>query len=128
MTRILIADDNQNVRRALRAMLEEVAEWTVCGEAIDGNDAVHRALDVKPDLIILDFQMPGMNGLQAAFEIAKGAPDTPVLLCTAHLSSALLGEARRVGIRGAVTKSISAEIVNGVRALLRRESFFSGAL
>lgn len=128
MTRILIADDNQYVRRALRALLEEDAEWTVCGEAIDGNDAVHRALDVKPDLIILDFQMPGMNGLQAAFEIAKDAPDTPVLLCTAHLSSALLGEARRVGIRGAVTKSISTDIVNGVRALLRRESFFSGAL
>jgi len=125
MTRILIADDNLNVRRALRALLEEDADWIVCGEAMDGTEAVLRAHDMKPDLIILDFQMPAMNGLQAAREIAKECPDTPVLLCTAHLSSALLGEARRVGIRGAVPKSISAEIINGVRALLRHESFYS---
>lgn len=128
MTRILIADDDQYVRRALRALLEEDKEWKVCGEAVDGNDAVHRAIDMKPDLVILDFQMPGMNGLQAAREIVKETPETPVLLCTAHLSNALLGEARRAGFSGAVPKSISSEIVNGVKALLRHESFFSAAV
>ncbi|MBZ5641167.1 MAG: response regulator transcription factor [Acidobacteriia bacterium] len=124
MPRILIADDNSNVRRALRALLEEDADWIVCGEAIDGGDAVVRAHNMKPDLIILDFQMPVMNGLQAAREIAKENPETPVLLCSAHLSTALLGEARRAGIRGAVSKSTSTEIIDGVRTLLRRECFF----
>src|ERR1700737_4718339 len=124
MTRILIADDNSQVRRVLRNLVEQDADWKVCGEAIDGGDAVERTRETHPDLIVLDFQMPVMNGLQAACEIAKVAPDVPVLLCTAHLSSHLLGEAQRVGIQGAVSKSRAGDIVNGIRALLRHESFF----
>src|ERR1700680_1437405 len=123
MTRILIADDNSQVRRALRNLVEQDAEWKVCGEAIDGGDAVRRAKDTHPDLIFLDFQMPVMNGLEAAREIAKVAPDIPVLLCTGHLSINLIDEAQRVGIHGAVSKSRVTDIVNGIRALLRHESF-----
>lgn len=126
MTRILIADDNPQVRRALRALLEQVSGWRVCGEATDGRDVVQRAMDMKPDLIVLDFQMPGMNGLQAACEIAKIAHDIPLLLCSAHLTGVLVAEARRAGIHGAVSKSNSTEILNGVRALLRHDTFFCG--
>jgi len=124
MTRILIADDSPQVRRVLRNLLEQDAEWEVCGEAIDGGDAVQRTKETHPDLVVLDFQMPVMNGLQAASEIAKVAPEVPVLLCTAHLSLPLIGEARRIGIQGAVSKSKASDIVNGVRALLRHEPFF----
>lgn len=122
--RILIADDSTLVRRVLRNLLEQDADWEVCAEAIDGGEVVQRTLESHPDLIVLDFQMPVMNGLQAAREIAKVAPNVPVLLCTAHLSVNLMGEARRVGIQGAVSKFKSGDIVEAIKALLRRELFF----
>src|ERR1700674_3936243 len=125
MTRILIADDSPQVRRVLRNLLEQDAEWEVCGEAIDGGDAVQRTKETHPDLIVLDFQMPVMNGLQAASEIAKVAPDVPVFLSTAHLSLHLIDEAQRVGILGAVSNSRETDIVNEMRASLRQNSFFS---
>ncbi len=124
MTRILIADDNANARRALRNLVEQDADWKVCGEAIDGGDAVLRAKETNPDLIVLDFQMPVMNGLQAAREISKAVPEVQVLLCTAHLSPNLIDEAQRVGIHGAVSKSSAIDVVKGIRALLRHELFF----
>jgi DNA-binding NarL/FixJ family response regulator len=124
MTRILIADDSLPVRRVLRSLVEQESDWKVCGEAIDGGEAVQRAKETNPDLIVLDFQMPVMNGLQAAREIAKVAPDVLVLLCTAYLSLNLIDEAQRLGIHGAVSKSRATDIVNGIRALLRREPFF----
>ena len=125
MTRILIADDSPHVRRALRNLVEEHDEnWEVCGEATDGRQAVQRTTETNPDLIVIDFQMPIMDGLHAATEIAKVAPDVPLLLCTAHLSSSLITEARRVGIQGAVSKSSANDIVDGIHALLRHEPFF----
>src|ERR1700737_4075323 len=113
MTRILIADDNSQVRRVLRNLVEQDADWKVCGEAIDGGDAVERTRETHPDLIVLDFQMPVMNGLQAAREIAKVAPDVPVLLGPPHFSTPLWGETKRVGIQGAVSKSRAGDIVKG---------------
>jgi DNA-binding NarL/FixJ family response regulator len=124
MTRILIADDSSQVRHALRNLVEQDADWKVCGEANNGGEAVQRTMETHPDLVVLDFQMPVMNGLQVAREIAKFAPDVLVLLCTAHLSLYLIDEAQRVGIRGAVSKSRASDIVDGIRALLRHESFF----
>ena len=124
MTRILIADDSPQVRSVLRHLVEQDASWEVCAEAIDGQEAVQRTRESHPDLVVLDFQMPVMDGLQAAREIVKVAPAIPVLLCSAHLSAILIGEARRIGIMGAVPKSNASSIVNGIRALLRHESFF----
>jgi DNA-binding NarL/FixJ family response regulator len=124
MTRILIADDSPQVRSVLRHLVEQDASWEVCAEAIDGQEAVQRTRESHPDLVVLDFQMPVMDGLQAAREIVKVAPAVPVLLCSAHLSAILIGEARRIGIMGAVPKSNASSIVNGIRALLRHESFF----
>ena len=124
MARILIADDNALVRHMLRALLEQHMGWHICGEASDGGEAIQRTLETRPDLIVLDFQMPVMNGLQAAQEIARVAPGVPVLLCTAHLSRHLMGEAREAGIQGAVSKSRGGDIVKGINALLRHESFF----
>ena len=124
MTRILIADDNPQVLRALCHLVEQDSQWKVCAVAVDGRDAVQRVKETSPDVVVLDYQMPAMNGLQAAEEIAKVAPDVPVLLCTAHLSAALVHQAKRAGIDGAVSKLGASDILNGIRALLRHEQYY----
>lgn len=123
-TRILIADDNSPVRSGLRHLLENQPNWRVCGEAVDGVDAIVKSRELNPDLIVLDFIMPRANGLEAAIEITKTQPTVPILLCSMYLSAPLLEQARRVGIRGAVSKTNVGEIVDGVEALLGRKEFF----
>jgi DNA-binding NarL/FixJ family response regulator len=124
MNRILVVDDNTQVRHAIRNLVEQDKNWQVCAEAADGGDAVQRVRELNPDVVVLDFQMPVMNGLQAAREIAKVAPEVQILLCSAHLSPDLINEAQRIGIHGAVSKSIATDLVRGIRALLRHELFF----
>ena len=122
--RILIVDDSAAVRRGLRALLEQSPEWQVCGEAVDGRDAVLMAQQLHPDLILMDFLMPNMNGLEAAREIAKLSPRPPILMLTMYMSRQLVEEARKAGIRGALHKSETAKVVSALQALLRRETFF----
>ena len=122
--RILIVDDSLLVRRRLRDLLQQHPDWRVCGEAANGQDAITRATELNPDVIVLDFLMPGMNGMQAAREIGKLIPDVPILMFTTHLSRQLVEEARNVGIRGAVAKSDARHVIDGLEALLRHESFF----
>jgi DNA-binding NarL/FixJ family response regulator len=112
------------VRHAIRNLVEQDKNWQVCAEAADGGDAVQRVRELNPDVVVLDFQMPVMNGLEAAREIAKVAPEVQILLCSAHLSPDLINEAQRIGIHGAVSKSIATDLVRGIRALLRHELFF----
>jgi len=127
MTRFFIVDDSQTLRRSLRLLIEQNPEWMVCAEAVDGREAVERVAENHPDLIILDFSMPVMNGIQAALEITKLVPDVPILLCTLYISSELVNQARRVGIQGAVSKAETGLLIQGINALLRRESFYSTA-
>lgn len=123
-TRILIVDDSPLVRQRLRDLLQQHPDWEVCGEAANGQDAITRARELSPDVIVLDFLMPGMNGMQAAREIGKVIPDVPILMFTTYLSQQLVEEARNVGIRGAVAKSDARYVIDGLEALLRNESFF----
>ena len=123
-TRILIVDDSPLVRQRLRDLLQQHPDWRVCGEAANGQDAITQASELTPDVIVLDFLMPGMNGMQAAREIGKLIPDVPILMFTTHLSRQLVEEARNVGIRGAVAKSDARYVIDGLEALLRNESFF----
>jgi DNA-binding NarL/FixJ family response regulator len=123
-TRILIVDDSPLVRQRLRDLLQQHPDWEVCGEAANGQDAITRARELSPDVIVLDFLMPGMNGMQAAREIGKLIPDVPILMFTTYLSRQLVEEARNVGIRGAVAKSDARYVIDGLEALLRNESFF----
>ena len=123
-TRILIVDDSPLVRQRLRDLLQQHPHWQVCGEAANGQEAIARARELSPDIIVLDFLMPGMNGMQAAREIGKLIPDVPILMFTTYLSRQLVEEARNVGIRGAVAKSDARHVVDGLEALLRNESFF----
>jgi DNA-binding NarL/FixJ family response regulator len=123
-TRILIADDNPHVRRALRNLLERHEDWEVCGEAIDGRDAIRKAQQLSPDLVVIDFLMPGLNGLDAAREINESVPGARVLMCSMYVSPQLTEVAKRSGIRGAVSKTGISQLTKGVEAVLRNETYF----
>ena len=123
-SRILIVDDHAAVRRGLRRLLEESPEWQVVGEAIDGREAVEKTRELSPDLIVMDFLMPSMNGLEASRVITKLAHHPPILMLTMFMSRQLVEEARRAGVRGAIHKSETSKVVSGLQALLRRETFF----
>ena len=103
MKRILIADDNATVRRGLRGLIEHNQEWDVCGEAVNGRDAIYQAHELHPDVLLLDLSMPEMNGFDAAAEVARLDPDVQILLCTIQLSSYVVREAEKRGIQGAVS-------------------------
>ena len=124
MTRILIADDSLPIRCGLRTLVELNSEWQVCGEAVDGADAVEKAHQLAPDLILMDFSMPHMDGVQAAQEIAKSGTGIPILLVTLNLSSEIMELARNAGLRGAMSKSEISKLPYAIKALQRGETFF----
>ena len=124
LVRILVADDSPAIRRCLRGLLDHHADWRVCDEASNGKEAVERFQKAKPDLIVIDFQMPEMNGLDAARHIFDLSPETPILMVTIHLSKQLSEEARKVGIQGACVKGDIGCVLDGVDALLRHETYF----
>ena len=122
---ILIVDDDSSIRMLLRRLLENHASWEVC-EASSGPEAVEKTIQLAPDLVILDLAMPGMNGLQAAREIAKINPSLPMLLASVEEVSAHLARAaRECGFRGAVTKSKGTEVVRAAEALFTNETYFA---
>lgn len=119
-----MVDDNPAVRNYLRALLEQQDSWQVCDEARTGREAIQRVEKNPPDLILLDFQMPDLNGLDVAREIARIFPQIPILMVTIHLSKQLTQEARRAGIRGTCAKSDVGSIVEAVDALLHAGTYF----
>lgn len=124
MVRILVVDDNPAVRHYLRAILEQQTAWQVCDEARTGGEALQRVKKAPPDLILLDFQMPDLNGLDVARQISEMFPRIPILMVTIHLSTQLAEAARRVGVRGACAKSDVGSIVQAVEALLHEQTYF----
>ena len=124
MVRILLVDDNPPVRHYLRALLEQQSTWQVCAEARTGKEALQRVEKNPPDMILLDFQMPDLNGLDVARQITKLFPEIPILMVTIHLSKQLAVEARRAGIRGACAKSDVGSIVEAVDTLLHAGTYF----
>lgn len=123
--RILIADDSRTVRRSLRALLEQHPDWTVCAEAVDGADAVAKAQECGPDVMVFDFFMPGMTGVEAAAILHNVLPSVPILIVTLYISAQLIAQAKSVGIKGAVSKSDIRQIVFGVEALANQRTFFN---
>lgn len=91
-TQILIADDLELVRKGLRAVLENQPGWKVCGEAVNGRQAVELARQLGPDVIVLDVSMPELNGLEATRQIRKAIPNAEVLVLTMHESEQLVSE------------------------------------
>jgi len=124
VVRILVADDNPAVRNYLRSLLEQRSTWRVCDEARTGGEVIQRVKTNPPDMILLDFQMPDLNGLDVARQISGMFPEIPILMVTIHLSKQLAEEARRAGIRGACAKTDVGSIVEAVDALLHEQTYF----
>jgi DNA-binding NarL/FixJ family response regulator len=122
--RILVVDDSQLMRRCLRTLLEQRDAWKVCCEASNGKEAIEKAKQASPDVIVLDFQMPEMNGLDAAKEIRRQSPEVPILMVTLHVSPQLEDQAKRVGIRGACNKGNIQCVVDGVDTLLHHGTYY----
>jgi DNA-binding NarL/FixJ family response regulator len=120
-TRILIADDDAPIRGLVRRILEEHPGWEVCGEAIDGQEAVSKTLALAPDIVVLDLAMPEKNGLQAAREIAQASPHLPMVLLTVEDSTDLTLAAQEAGIRLTICKSNGTEVVQGIEWLLHEQ-------
>jgi DNA-binding NarL/FixJ family response regulator len=124
--RILIADDHELVRRGVRTLLEGEAGWKVVAEVRDGQEAVDKATELKPEVAILDIGMPRLNGLDAARRIKKAVPQIKVLILTMHDSEHLAWEVLKAGARGYVTKSDTArDLVLAIEALRRDKTFFT---
>jgi DNA-binding NarL/FixJ family response regulator len=117
-TRFLIVDDSDLVRRSLRMVLQANPDWEICGEAADGVSAVEMFKELRPNIVILDFQMPGINGIETARRMAEIAPAIPVVLFTQHASADLERHALEVGIRSVVSKTNAFPMVGMIESLL----------
>jgi len=127
--RILIADDHAVVRRGIRALLEDEPGLEVCGEAIDGHDAVEYVKKYQPELVLLDLTMPGANGLEALREIHEIAPKTQILILTMHFSEDVARAAFQAGAQGYVLKSdADVDLVSAVRNAQENKPFFTKRL
>jgi DNA-binding NarL/FixJ family response regulator len=124
--RILIADDHNLVRRGLRALIESRPGWQVCGEAHTGREAAAKAEQMKPDVVILDISMPGLNGVEAARRIRKSSPNTEILILSVHYSDQLIRDILDAGARGYVMKSDSdRDLIVAVQAMADHKPFFT---
>jgi DNA-binding NarL/FixJ family response regulator len=117
-TKFLLVDDSELVRKSLRTVLQANPEWEICGEAADGETAVEMFKELHPNIVILDFQMPGINGIETARRMSEIAPAVPVVLFTQHASPDLEQHARDVGIRSVVSKTNAFPMVGMIEALL----------
>jgi len=127
--RILIADDHGIVRGGMRLLLERQPDIEVVAEAVDGLDAVEKALSVKPDLCVLDVSMPRMTGLQATRQIRAHLPATRVLILSMHDDERYLFDALKAGAAGYVLKrEVDHALLDAVRALSRGEAFLTNAV
>src|SRR5947208_7464668 len=118
--RIFIADDHEVVRKGLMSLLQAQPDWEVCGEAADGREAVDKAQQLKPDVVILDIGMPSLNGLEATRQILKSNPQAKVLILTLHDSDQVVREVLNAGARVFLLKSDTArDMVVAADALWR---------
>jgi two-component system, NarL family, sensor kinase len=123
--RILIADDHEVMRRGVRGLLESHDEWAVCGEAFEGREVVVKSRELRPDLIIMDINMPGLTGIDAAQQIRKENPSAKILFFSVHESAQTVREVVNVGAQGYVAKSRAGhDLVDAVRNVLDGGTFF----
>lgn len=124
--RILLADDHGLVRRGARALLQSRRGWKVVGEAVDGGDAVQKAIALKPDVAIIDISMPEFDGIEATRRIRKAVPDTNVLVLSLHESDQMVRHALDAGARGYILKSDLTEcLVKAVKAVSDGKRFLT---
>jgi len=126
--RILVVDDHELVRRGIRSLLATDASLTLCGEAVDGLDAIEKTRALHPDIVVMDVSMPRMNGLDATREIKRIFPEVEIVIVTQHEAPELLRQAINAGARGYVVKSaISADLLTAISNVKSRELFVRAA-
>lgn len=123
--RLVIADDHDVVREGVRSVIESYDEYTVCGEAANGVEAVKRTLDCDPNVVILDITMPVMNGLDAARQIHQKKPNTPIIILSMHEYSGRDDEFANAGIKGYVSKSKAADdLIHAIQTVSSGQTYF----
>jgi DNA-binding NarL/FixJ family response regulator len=128
VTRILVVDDFDVVRRGVISLIREKTAWEVVGEASHGLEAVEKAAELKPDVVILDANLPQLSGWEAAPLIRKAVPTCRILFLSQHDGVYAIRHAVRAGASGYVCKSDAAqELVKGIQAVLRQEEFFTSS-
>lgn len=117
--RILIVDDSAIIRHTIRACIEHNTDWEVCGEAENGKVAVEKVRQLRPDVVTLDWQMPVMNGLEAAREISRLAPRPTMLMITLHENMLSAREAQAAGIQEILSKTdrVSEHLIASLRTV-----------
>src|ERR1700686_1372038 len=124
--RILIADDHDLMRRGLKALVESHPGWQVCDEAHTGREAVAKAEQIKPDIVILDISMPELNGVDAARNIRMASPTTEILILSLHYSAPLIRAVLDAGARGYIMKSDpDHDLINALEKLANHRPFFT---
>lgn len=127
--RILLVDDYTPVRRGLRALLETHPDWKVADEATNGQEAVEKALQARPDVIVLDIEMPQMNGLEAARRIHAASPNAAILIFSQYDSEQVVLDALRAGAQGYLFKSDAAQdLLPAVEAVSQHRAYVSSTL
>ena len=125
--RVLIADDHALLRSGLRAILESRADLEVCGEASNGEEAVQKTQDLRPDFVILDITMPVMDGFEATRRIKAARPETPILILSMHSSKEFMRVLQKIGASGYVRKSESAQsLMLAINTICENRTFFPG--
>jgi CheY-like chemotaxis protein len=117
MSNILIVDDHPAVRKALRRFFEDT-HWAECSEAVDGRDAIEKAQQLHPDVILLDLSMPTMNGIEAAKTLKQIRPEVPIVMLTAYCGTATDLLAQQAGITAVFSKDDVIPLVQRIRAVL----------
>ncbi len=127
--RVLLVDDHELVRKGIRTLLESNPRYQVCGEACDGRQAVAKAHQLRPDVVVMDVCMPELNGLEAAREIRQSLDQTEVLALTVTDSEQLAQQLLSAGVRGYLLKSDAArDLLTGVESLKEHRPFFSSKI
>jgi DNA-binding NarL/FixJ family response regulator len=116
--RILLADDNEDMRKVTRWFLESQPTCEVCGEAVNGVDAIEKARTLSPDLILLDYSMPAMNGIEVGAVLRVMLPEVPIILFTSQDTWEIKSAAISVGIRAVVPKTDIGRLAGHLDALL----------
>jgi DNA-binding NarL/FixJ family response regulator len=124
--RILVADDHEVVRHGVRLLIEKHLDWKVCADVSEGGEAVRKAQQLQPDVVVLDITMPGLNGLEATRQIRKVAPKTEVLVLTMHTSEQLAREVLAAGARGYIMKSDAGrDLVTAIETVARHKPYLT---
>jgi DNA-binding NarL/FixJ family response regulator len=124
--RILVADDHEVMLEGTRAVIEKQRGWEVCGTASTGREAIAKAVELNPDIVVMDMTMPELNGLDAAVQIRRLLPKTEILIFTGHSTEQLIHDVFSAGVKSFIHKSeANTRLVDAIEALSRHKPFFT---